>query len=84
MPINYRAIQVVLKSGQAVTGIRLNEDDLSIQLRDAGDNLRSYMKDNVREIRHDKPSMMPPYGTALDKKALEDLVAYLNSLKGMQ
>lgn len=84
VPINYRGIQVVMKSGQTVTGIRLNEDDLSIQLRDAGDNLRSYMKDSIREIRHDKPSLMPSYGSVLSKKELEDLVAYLNSLKGAQ
>ncbi|HZS51482.1 MAG TPA: c-type cytochrome [Bryobacterales bacterium] len=84
VPINYRAIQVVLKSGQTVTGIRLNEDDISIQLRDTSDNLRSFLKENVKEIRHDNPSLMPPYGGILSKKDLEDLVAYLNSLRGGQ
>lgn len=77
----YRAVSVALKSGRGVAGVRLNEDDLSIQLRDAGGNLRSYMKDDIREIRRDKPSLMPSYKN-LSKAELADLVAYLNSLKG--
>jgi putative heme-binding domain-containing protein len=83
VPITYRGLQVTLKSGQTVTGIRLNRDDLSIQLRDTRDNLRSFLMENVREIRFDKPSLMPSYAS-MDKKDLEDMVAYLNSLKGAQ
>jgi len=83
VPINYRGIQVVLKNGQTVTGTRLNRDDLSIQLRDTRDNLRSFLMDNVQEIRFDKPSLMPSYG-AMNKKDFDDVVAYLNSLKGAQ
>ena len=59
MPIRYRAIQVVTKSGQTIPGIRLNEDDISIQLRDRQENLRSFLKENIREIRRDRPSLMP-------------------------
>lgn len=80
--INYRAIRVTPKSGQTVAGIRLNEDDISIQLRDVSDNLRSFLKENIKEIRHDQPSLMPSYKSALDKKEMEDLIAYLSSLRG--
>ncbi len=83
IPIAYRGVQVVLKSGQTVTGIRLNRDDLSIQLRDTRDNLRSFLMENVRELRFDKPSLMPAYAS-LNRKDLEDVVAFLNSLKGAQ
>ena len=83
IPIRYRGVQVVLKSGQTVTGVRLNRDDLSIQLRDTRDNFRSILMDNVKEVRYDKPSLMPSYAS-MDKKDLDDLVAYLNSLKGEQ
>jgi cytochrome c2 len=72
---------VVLKSGQTVTGIRLNRDDLSIQVRDTRDNLRSFLMENVTEVRFDKPSLMPAYGS-MNKQDLENVVAYLNSLKG--
>jgi len=82
--MRYRAIQVITKSGQTVAGIRLNEDDISIQLRDLKDNPRSFLKENLTEIRHDKPSLMPPYGSILSKKEIEDVVAYLSSLRGTQ
>jgi len=82
VPITYRAIRVATKSGKTVVGIRLNEDDLSVQLRDTGDNLRSFLKDNIKEIRRDQPSLMPAYGSILSKKELVDLVAYLSSLRG--
>jgi cytochrome c553 len=73
-----------MKSGPNVSGIRLNEDDLSIQVRDLSGNPRSYLKENVKEVRRDKPSLMPSYESRLNKQELADLVAYLNSLKGAQ
>lgn len=83
VPNNYRAVLLVMKSGPAISGIRLNEDDLSVQVRDIGGNPRSFLKENMKEVRRDKPSLMPSYET-LSKKELGDLVAYLNSLKGAQ
>jgi len=82
VPISYRGVRVVPVSGPTVAGIRLNEDDISIQLRDTGDNLRSFLKDNIKEIRRDNPSLMPAYGSILTRKEIEDLVAYLSSLRG--
>ena len=84
LPVMYRGIRVVTPSGETVVGVRLNEDDISIQLRDTGDNLRSFLKDKVKEIRRDSPSLMPAYGSILTKKEIEDLVAYLSSLRGGQ
>ena len=81
--ITYRGVQVVLKSGQTVTGLRLNRDDLSIQVRDTRDNLRSFLMEGVAEVRYDKPSLMPSYAS-MNKQDLENLIAYLNSLKGAQ
>jgi len=78
----FRAVQVVLKSGQTVSGIWLNEDDLSVQLREISGNLRSILKENVREIRRNKPSLMPSYDGRLNQTELSNVVAYLNSLKG--
>ena len=82
LPLNFRAIRVTIASGEAVTGIRLNEDDISIQLRDMNGNLRAFLKDKVKEIQRDKPSLMPAYGSVLSKKEIEDLVAYLSTLRG--
>ena len=82
LPLIYRAVRVITASGETVTGIRLNEDDISIQLRDMSGNLRAFLKDRIKGIGRDKPSLMPSYGTALVKKEIEDLVAYLSSLRG--
>ena len=84
VPNSYRAVRLEMKSGTDVSGIRLNEDDLSVQVRDVAGNPRSYMKENIKEIHRDKPSLMPSYETRLSKQELGDLVAYLNSLKGAQ
>ncbi len=81
IPISFRAVQIVLKSGQTVSGIRLNFDDLSIQVRDTRDNLRSFLRDNIQDIRYDKPSLMPAYAS-MNQKNLDDVIAYLHSLKG--
>ena len=78
----YFTVVAVTKQGKRIEGIALNEDDLSIQLRDTGDNLRSFLKDDIKEIRRDQPSLMPAYGSILSKKELVDLVAYLSSLRG--
>jgi putative heme-binding domain-containing protein len=84
VPLRYRAVQVVLKNGRIVSGIRLNEDDISIQVRDTSDNIRSFKKDSIKEIKHDKPALMPAYGSILSKTELANVVAYLNSLRGEQ
>jgi putative heme-binding domain-containing protein len=84
LSLNYRAIQLVTISGEAVRGIRLNEDDTSIQLRDMNGNLRAFLKDKIKEILRDQPSVMPAYGSILSKKEIEDLVAYLSSLREAQ
>ena len=83
-PIPYRALEIVTTAGETVSGIRLNEDDISIQLRDTDDNLRSFLKSNIREMRRDRPSLMPAYGSVLSKKEIDDVVAYLSSLRGAQ
>jgi putative heme-binding domain-containing protein len=84
VPLRYRAIQIVRKSGETVSGLRLNEDDVSIQLRDEQDQLRSFMKDDLKTVRHDEKSIMPSYGSVLSRKEVEDVIAYLHSLRGAE
>jgi putative heme-binding domain-containing protein len=84
VPIRYRAIEIVKKSGEKVKGVRLNEDDVSIQLRDGNDRLQSFMKDDLSDIRHEKKSVMPSYASVLSRKEIEDVVAYLHSLRGSE
>ena len=83
VPLTYRAVTVTTLPGGKIRGIHLNEDDYSIQLRAMDGNPRSFLKSDLKEIRYEKESVMPRYA-ALSAAELENLVAYLNSLKGKQ
>jgi len=78
----YFTTVVKTKSGQTIEGLALNEDDLSIQLRDRNGNLKSFLKDAVKSVQREERSLMPSYASRLSKAEIEDLVAYLRTLRG--
>jgi cytochrome c oxidase cbb3-type subunit III len=78
---DFQTVTVVTRSGQEVKGVRLNEDDYSVQLRDLSETIRSFMKSEVRQVRREKGSLMPSYGS-LSLQERQGLVAYLSSLRG--
>jgi putative heme-binding domain-containing protein len=78
----YLTAVVTTKTGQQTEGIVLNEDDLSVQVRDAAGNLRSFLKDNLKEIRREERSLMPSYASKFSTAELASLVNYLRSLRG--
>jgi putative heme-binding domain-containing protein len=80
VPLSYLTVNVTTAAGQTIRGIRLNEDDYSMQLRDASGNPRSFLKSGLTAFRHERESLMPAY-TALQAVDLENLMAYLGSLK---
>ena len=66
------------KSGQAVSGIRMNEDTSSIQLRDRrGGRLFSVLKNDLAEFEIVRTSPMPAFKDKLSETQLTDIVAYL-------
>ncbi len=52
-------------------------------MRDAKDQLRSFMKSDLREHGFVAASPMPSYRSTLSGEELADVVAYLASLKGV-
>ena len=66
-------------NGDPVTG-----DDVKFSFERYRGGAAKVLKDNVKEIRRDKPSLMPSYKTTLNAKEMENLVAYLSSLRGQQ
>jgi putative heme-binding domain-containing protein len=71
----------VATAGRSVRGIRINEDSFSIQLRDAAGRVHSFRKSELAKItREPNASLMPAY--KLSPAELEDLIAYLASLRG--
>jgi putative heme-binding domain-containing protein len=78
--LDYRAVSVVDRKGTQINGIHLNEDEYSVHLRDMSGNLRSFMKSEVAEMTLPRQSMMPAYAS-LPASVVQDLVAYLRSLR---
>jgi putative heme-binding domain-containing protein len=78
----YFTVTAVTKRGERIEGVVLNEDDLSIQLRDSGGNPRSLLKENLQEVRREERSLMPSYASKLSRSEIDDLVAYLRTLRG--
>lgn len=77
-----RSYRVVTRDGQAITGRLLNQDSFTVQLLDSKERLRSLQRSNLREWGFVDGSPMPSYRGKLSQGELDDLVAYLVSLKG--
>ena len=83
-PEGFLQVQLVTRDGQRITGVRLNEDTFSIQIRDLSDNFRSYFRSELAEvIKQPGKSPMPSYRRAFTPTELNDLIAYLDSLRGI-
>jgi cytochrome c oxidase cbb3-type subunit 3 len=81
VPETWYGVTVVTKDGKRITGVRINEDTFTVQLRDPSQRFRMFQKDELKEVIHKSKSLMPAYGK-LSKKDLTDLLAYLASLRG--
>jgi putative heme-binding domain-containing protein len=77
-----RSYRVVTKDGTTITGRLLNLDTFTVQLLDSQEQLRSFVKADVREYGFVDKSPMPSYSGKLDAQELADVVSYLVSLKG--
>ena len=74
-------IKATTKKGEAVSGRRLNEDTYSIQLLDSNDRLVSLSKSDLDNYEIVKTSAMPSYKGMLTDSEVDDVVAYLVSLR---
>src|SRR5256712_5553772 len=81
LPLN-RYVRAVTRDGKVITGRRLNEDTYTVQLIDTEERLVSLIKSDLREYAVLKTSAMPPYKEKLTSAELDDVVAYLRTLKG--
>jgi len=73
----FRTLTAVTREGARVAGIRVNEDDISIQLRSRGGGLHSFQKDSLRSLERDGASLMPPARPA----DIAPLAGYLAGLR---
>ncbi len=81
-PEGYLVVSVTTRDGRSVRGVRINEDSFTIQLRDDDNRFHSFRKNGLKELKKEAGvSTMPGYKT-LTAVELDDLVAYLASLRG--
>jgi cytochrome c oxidase cbb3-type subunit 3 len=68
-------------AGNQVEGFVMNEDTYTVQLMDLNQQLHSYEKGALHNYNVEKVSKMPSYKDSLTGDPLNDLVAYLASLR---
>jgi putative heme-binding domain-containing protein len=78
----FSLVQLTARSGQKVSGIRLNEDTFSIQVRDMNNRLHSFWKEDLSQLNVEQRTPMPSYAKRLDAQQLNDVITYLLSLRG--
>ena len=76
-----RMVRVVTKDGATVTGRLLNIDTFTIEMLDSNENLRSFVRSELRESSVLAQSSMPSFKDKLSPQEVADLVSYLASLK---
>jgi putative heme-binding domain-containing protein len=78
----HRFIRAVTRNGAVITGRRMNEDTLTVQIIDSKERLLSLAKADLKEYTVEKEPLMPSFRDKLTDAERADLIAYLASLKG--
>ena len=76
-----RSVRLVTRDGAAVTGRLLNQDAISVQLITSSEELKTYLKDGLREYAILDKGLMPSVRGKLTDPQVADVVSYLGSLK---
>jgi hypothetical protein len=75
----YLPVDVITTEGEKISGIRVNEDTYTIQVKDLAGTYHSFQKDRLASLeKRYGSSLMPSFGSKLSDKELDDLVAYLS------
>ena len=78
----YEAVAVATKDGRIITGLRINETNFGIQLREENGRFHSLLKRDLEEVKVMTKSLMPEnLAELLTVKDLHDIFAYLMTLE---
>ena len=75
VPDGFVFSRAVDRSGRTISGVRVNEDSFTIQLRDSDGHFHSLRKADLTALHKDATSPMPAY--RLPDSQIDDLIAYL-------
>lgn len=74
-------VRATQQDGTVVEGLRMDEDTFTIRIIDEDANLWPFRKSELRDLQRTKDSIMPGYQNTLSESEIDDLVAYLFSLR---
>ena len=77
----YRTVRVETVDGDRVEGAWMNENSYRIYLMDRSERIRSFRKAELVSFEIAPESLMPAYDNVLSATELEDLLAYLCTLR---
>lgn len=81
IPPDYQGVTVVTNQDKKLSGTRINEDTFSLQMRLQNDKFALFKKSELKNVSYMTKSLMPFYDK-LPKNDLQDLLAYLDTLRG--
>lgn len=83
--LDYVFVHLVTRDGRTLDGTRVAEDSFRIVIEDAKGNFHSFDKPDLRELKEEPgKSLMPSFKGKLSDTQINDLVAYLATLKEAQ
>jgi putative heme-binding domain-containing protein len=79
----YEPVTITPEGGQAVVGVKKNEDLFSVQIMDTRERIQGYDKSSLTQFQNNPRSAMPAFGTnRISESDLDDLIRYLQTLRG--
>jgi putative heme-binding domain-containing protein len=82
VPEGFLMVRVRTQDGTEISGQRVNEDSFTIQIRDAKNQFHSFRKLSLTSLQKEfGKSPMPSYERSLSSAEIDDVVAYLASLR---
>ncbi len=81
----YSTVTVVTRDGKKIVGVERNFDNFSAQFVDLAGKYYSFEREDVTSMKREPRSLMPStYGQLLNESEINDLLAYLSSLRGVR
>ncbi|MEJ7606661.1 MAG: c-type cytochrome, partial [Bryobacteraceae bacterium] len=77
----YWVVDLTTDAGKSASGFLMNEDTYSVQFIDFAGQLHSIEKSGLKVFRLQKSSKMPSYKDRFTQSEMDNLVAYLSSLR---
>ncbi len=80
----YRTVMIVTRDGKRISGLERGLDNFTVQLTTLSGRFYSFERDKVASVTHERRSLMPSYKDSLSGAELQNLVAYLAGLSGVE